>query len=75
MYSLGIIKGSSDGSGKLYFNPTANVSRQEAVTMLGRLTEKGYAQGRAQVHRQQRNPVVGGGVREHAQRDGHPHGL
>ena len=44
MYSLGIIKGSSDGSGKLYFNPTANVSRQEAVTMLGRLTEKGYAQ-------------------------------
>ena len=40
-----IIKGSSDGSGKLYFNPTANVSRQEAVTMLGRLTEKGYAQG------------------------------
>lgn len=45
MYSLGIIKGSSDGSGKLYFNPTANVSRQEAVTMLGRLTEKGYAQG------------------------------
>lgn len=45
MYELGIIKGSSDGSGKLYFNPTANVSRQEAVTMLGRLTEKGYAQG------------------------------
>ncbi len=45
MYSLGIIKGSSDGSGKLYFNPTASVSRQEAVTMLGRLTEKGYAEG------------------------------
>ena len=45
MYELGIIKGSSDGSGKLYFNPTASVSRQEAVTMLGRLTEKGYAQG------------------------------
>ena len=44
MYALGIIKGSSDGSGKLYFNPTASVSRQEAVTMLGRLTEKGYAQ-------------------------------
>ena len=41
--ALGIIKGSSDGSGKLYFNPTANVSRQEAETMLGRLTEKGYA--------------------------------
>ena len=45
MYVLGIIKGSSDDSGKLYFNPAANVSRQEAVTMLGRLTEKGYAQG------------------------------
>ena len=44
MYALGIIKGSSDGSGKLCFNPTASVSRQEAVTMLGRLTEKGYAQ-------------------------------
>ena len=44
MYALGIIKGSSDDSGKLYFNPAANVSRQEAVTMLGRLTEKGYAQ-------------------------------
>ena len=45
MYALGIIKGSDDGTGKLYFNPTANVSRQEAVTMLGRLSEKGYAQG------------------------------
>lgn len=44
MYALGVIKGSSDGSGKLYFNPTAPVSRQEAVTMLGRLLEKGYAQ-------------------------------
>lgn len=43
MYALGVIQGSSDGSGKLYFNPTANVSRQEAVTMLGRLLEKGYA--------------------------------
>ncbi len=46
MYSLGIIKGSSDGSGKLYFNPTANVSRQEAVTMLGRLTERATPRAR-----------------------------
>lgn len=43
MYSLGVIKGSDDGYGNLYFNPHANVSRQEVVTMLGRLLEKGYA--------------------------------
>lgn len=43
MYALGVIKGSDDGNGNLYFNPHANVSRQEVVTMLGRLLEKGYA--------------------------------
>lgn len=43
MYALGVIQGSADRSGKLYFNPTANVSRQEVVTMLGRVLEKGYA--------------------------------
>ncbi len=43
MYALGIIKGSEDRPGVINFNPKANVSRQEAVTMLGRLLEKGYA--------------------------------
>ena len=43
MYALGVIQGSPDKSGRLYFNPKANVSRQEVVTMLGRLLEKGYA--------------------------------
>ena len=43
MYALGVIQGSADKSGRLYFNPKANVSRQEVVTMLGRLLEKGYA--------------------------------
>lgn len=43
MYALGVIKGSDDGYGNLSFNPHASVSRQEVVTMLGRLLEKGYA--------------------------------
>lgn len=42
MYALGIVRGSAD-SGGLNFNPEANISRQEAVTMIGRLLEKGYA--------------------------------
>ena len=43
MYALGVIQGSADKAGRLYFNPKANVSRQEVVTMLGRVLEKGYA--------------------------------
>lgn len=43
MYALGITKGSVSADGSAVFNPTANISRQEAVTMIGRLLEKGYA--------------------------------
>ena len=43
MYSLGVTKGSYDGYGRLCFLPTATISRQEALTMLGRLLELGYA--------------------------------
>ncbi|MBQ5442364.1 MAG: S-layer homology domain-containing protein [Oscillospiraceae bacterium] len=43
MYAMGILKGSPDANGQLRFNPTATISRQEAVTMIGRLLEKGYA--------------------------------
>ncbi|MBQ2223757.1 MAG: S-layer homology domain-containing protein, partial [Oscillospiraceae bacterium] len=43
MYAMGVLKGSPDANGQLRFNPTATISRQEAVTMIGRLLEKGYA--------------------------------
>lgn len=43
MAALGVVKGSPDDRGALRFRPTAEISRQEAVTMLGRLWEKGYA--------------------------------
>ena len=42
MYALGVIGGAKDLSGKLCFYPNSGITRQEAVTMLGRLTEKGY---------------------------------
>ena len=42
MYALGVTKGSVSWDGKVFFNPTATISRQEAVTMIGRLMEKGY---------------------------------
>ncbi len=43
MYAMGVLKGSPDDSGRLHFYPNATISRQEAVTMIGRLLEKGYA--------------------------------
>ena len=43
MYALGVTKGSTNWDGRVFFNPTATISRQEAVTMIGRLLEKGYA--------------------------------
>ncbi len=42
-YSLGLLTGSSTG-GVLYANPTDTISRQEAMTILGRTQEKGYAE-------------------------------
>ena len=43
MYALGIIGGSREADDQLYYKPRANITRQEAVTMLGRLLDKGYA--------------------------------
>lgn len=40
-YSLGLITGSSDGN-LLYGNPTATITRQEAMAILSRTLEKGY---------------------------------
>ena len=42
MYALGIIGGTKGDKGMM-FHPLNNISRQEAVTMLYRLMEKGYA--------------------------------
>ena len=43
MYALGVVNGSLDDDGKLRYHPLSNITRREAVTMLGRLLEKGYA--------------------------------
>ncbi len=42
-YALGLFTGSSTG-GALYANPTDTISRQEAMTILGRTQDKGYAE-------------------------------
>lgn len=42
MYALGIMQGSSDGS-TIYALTDQTLSRAEALTMLGRIQEKGYA--------------------------------
>jgi len=42
MYAMGVTKGSEDLRGRLCFYPKATISRQEVVTMLGRLLELGY---------------------------------
>ncbi len=45
MYSLGYVTGSLDSaSGKLYFKPNSSISRQEAMTILGRSQARGYAE-------------------------------
>lgn len=45
MYALGYLKGSGNGDGKLYANAGANITRAEAMTILGRMQARGYAQG------------------------------
>lgn len=45
MYGLGILSG-SDLGGVLYANPNANITRAEAMTILGRTQAKGYAEPR-----------------------------
>jgi hypothetical protein len=42
LYAEGIMKG-REKDGKLYFDPDANITREEAVTTLGRTCEMGYA--------------------------------
>lgn len=42
-YALGLVTGSSS-NGVLYANPKDTITRQEAMTILGRTQEKGYAQ-------------------------------
>ena len=43
MYSLGILQGASSG-GQLLANPSATITRAEAMTILGRTQAKGFAQ-------------------------------
>ena len=43
MYALGIMKGNGSADGTITFDPHATITRAQAVTMLGRLQEKGYA--------------------------------
>ncbi len=43
MYALGVVNGGKAASGALNYMPQSNITRQEAVTMLGRLFDKGYA--------------------------------
>lgn len=42
MYALGIIQGNDDGQGGVTFDPGRTLTRAQAVTMLGRIQEKGY---------------------------------
>ena len=43
MYALGIMQGSGAADGRVYFEPQAVITRAQAITMLGRLQEKGFA--------------------------------
>ncbi|WP_130870998.1 phosphodiester glycosidase family protein [Intestinimonas massiliensis (ex Afouda et al. 2020)] len=43
MYSLGLLQG-AESAGGLMSNPTATITRAEAITLLGRTQAKGYAQ-------------------------------
>ena len=42
MYSLGILQGASNGN-QLLANPSATITRAEAMTILGRTLEKGFS--------------------------------
>ena len=42
VYSLGLLQGTETADGKLLCNPTATISRGEAITLLGRTQAKGY---------------------------------
>ncbi len=42
-YSLGLMTGSAD-NGQLYCYPNSTITRQEAITLIGRTQDKGYAE-------------------------------
>ncbi|MBR5534213.1 MAG: phosphodiester glycosidase family protein [Ruminiclostridium sp.] len=44
LYDLGIMTGSKDTNGTLRANAKASITRSEAMTILGRMLEKGYGQ-------------------------------
>ncbi len=45
MYAMGVIQGSGDGQGGVTFDGGSTLTRAQAVTMLGRIQEKGYPIG------------------------------
>ena len=44
VYSLGLLQGTETADGRLLCNPTATISRGEAITLLGRTQARGYAE-------------------------------
>ena len=44
VYSLGLLQGTETADGALLCNPTATISRGEAITLLGRTQARGYAE-------------------------------
>ena len=43
-YGSGMISGSLSSDGKLYFNPNKNLTRQEAMVVIGKTQPRGYAE-------------------------------
>ncbi|MBQ6948139.1 MAG: phosphodiester glycosidase family protein [Firmicutes bacterium] len=43
-YGSGMISGSLSSNGKLYFNPNKNLTRQEAMVVIGKTQPRGYAE-------------------------------
>ena len=43
LYAEGIVTGTQGKDGKLYLNPTGNLTRAQASAMIGRSQDKGYA--------------------------------
>ena len=43
LYAEGIVTGTAGKDGKLYFNPSGNLTRAQASAMIGRSQQKGYA--------------------------------
>jgi len=43
LYAEGVVTGTQGKGGKLYFNPSGNLTRAQAAAMIGRTQEKGYA--------------------------------